>query len=182
MIQLKKRYEQQGINTYIMLENFIVKRVTSGSEVITAVDQYPELDESTLYTQFIMVKQMTAAEELSLDLVVAKLVGMDPVVCKLFPLVEMLVHLLLTIPFSSAEAERSFFGLRRLKTYMSNSITQMRLNHLAVLHVHREITDNVDIVVIAKAFVSKCDSRLYLCSLFTKSLCVGCDDFVNTHK
>ena len=49
-----------------------------------------------------MVKQMTAAEELSLDLVVAKLVGMDPVVRKFFPQVEMLVRLLLTIPCSSA--------------------------------------------------------------------------------
>ena len=33
------------------------------------IDQYPQLDESTLYTQLAMVKQMTAAEELSLDLV-----------------------------------------------------------------------------------------------------------------
>ena len=115
-----------------------MKPVTSCSEVITAVDQYPELDGSTLYTQLAMVKQMTAAEERSLDLVVAKLVGMDPVVSKLFPQVEMLVRLLLTSPCSSAEAERHFSGLRRLKTYMRNSVTQMRLNHLAVLHVHQE--------------------------------------------
>ena len=71
----------------------------------------------------------------------------------------MLVRLLLTIPCSGAEAERSFYDLRRLNTYMRNSMTQMRLNHLAVLHVHQEMTDNVDIVAIAKEFVSKCDSR-----------------------
>ena len=85
---------------------------------------------------------------------------MDPVVRKLFPQVEMLVRLLLTIPCSSEEAERSFAGLRRLKTYTHNSMTQMRLNHLAVLYVHQEMTDNVDIVATAKEFVSKCDSRL----------------------
>ena len=67
-----------------------------------------------------MVEQMTAAEDLSLDLVV---IGMDPVNRKLFPQVEMLVRLLLNIPCSSAEAERSFSGLRRLKTYMRNSLT-----------------------------------------------------------
>ena len=71
---------------------------------------------------------MTAAEELSLYLVVAKLVGMDPVVRKLFPQVEMLERLLLTIPCSSAEAERSFSCLRRLKMYMRKSVIQMRLN------------------------------------------------------
>ena len=107
-----------------------------------------------------MVKQMTAAEEQSLDLVVAKLVGIDPVVHKLFPQVEMLVRLLLTIPRSSPAAERSFSCRRRLKTYIRNSMAPMRLNHLALLHVHQEMTDNVDTVAIAKEFVSKCDSRL----------------------
>ena len=144
------------------LENVIVKLVPVCSEVFTAVDQFPELNGSTLYTQLAMVKQMTAAEYLSLGLVVAKLIGMDPVVCKLFPQLEMLVRLLLTITCSSAEAQRSFSCLRRLKTYMRNSMTQMRLNHLAVLHVHQEMTDNVDTVAIAKEFVSKCDSILIM--------------------
>ena len=85
MLQLKKRYVRPGIKTYIKLENVIVKPVTSCSEVITSVDQYPERDGSTLYTQLAMVKQMTSAEEISLDLVVAKLVGMDPDVRKTCP-------------------------------------------------------------------------------------------------
>ena len=113
-----------------------------------------------LYSRLVMVKQMTAAEELRLDLVIAKLVGMDPVIRNLFPQVEMLVRLLSTISCSSAEVERSFSGLRRLKMYMRNSMTQMRLNHLAVLHMHQEMTDNVDIMAIAKEFVGQFDSRL----------------------
>ena len=72
----------------------------------------------------------------------------------------MLVRLLLTMPCSSAEAERSCSCLRRLKTYMRKSMTHMRLIHLALLHLHQEMTDNVDIVATAKEFVSKCDSRL----------------------
>ena len=80
MIQLKKRYEQPIIKTYIELENVIVKPVTSCTEVITAVDQYPGLDGSEFYTQLAMIKQMTAVEDLSLEVVVTKLVGveMDP--------------------------------------------------------------------------------------------------------
>ena len=89
---------------------------------------------------------------------------MDPIVRKLFRQVKMLFRLLLTIPCTGAQAERSFSCLRRLKTYMRNSMAQMKLNHLAVLHVHQEITDNVDIVAIAKEFVSKCDSRLAIFS------------------
>ena len=39
-------------------------------------------------------------------------------------------------------------------------MTQARLNHLAILHVHQEMTDNIDLVTVARDFVHKCDSRL----------------------
>ena len=158
MAHLKRRYEQPGIQTYIQLENILVKPVAR-SEVIDAVKQYPELDEDVLHTQLAMVKQMIT-EPLTVDVIVAKFVSMDPVVRRLFPAVETLVRLLLTIPCSSAEAERSFSGLRRLKTYLRNSMTQARLNHLAILHVHQEMTDAIDVVAIAKDFVGKSDTQL----------------------
>jgi hypothetical protein len=144
------------------LESILVKPANSCSEleVIAAVQQYSELDGSILKTQLAMVKQMIGADTLTLDLVVSKLVGMDPVVRNLFPQVEVLVRLLLTIPCSSAEAERSFSGLRRLKTYLRNSMSQARLNHLAILHVHQELCDSIDLVAIAKDFVSRNDTRL----------------------
>ena len=98
-------------------------------------------------------------DSLTLEVIASKLVGMDPVVCRLFPQVETLVRLLLTIP-CSAEFERSFSGHRRLKTYLQNSLTPIRLNHLVIIHVHQEMTDLIDQVAIAKEFVSKCDTRL----------------------
>jgi len=82
------------------------------------------------------------------------------VVRALFKQVERLVCILLTIPCSSAEAERSCSGLCRLKTYRRNSMTQARQNHLAILHVHQEMTDNIDVVAVAIDFVSKFDSIL----------------------
>ena len=39
-------------------------------------------------------------------------------------------------------------------------MTQARLNHVAILHVHQEMTDNIDLVTVAREFVNKCDSRL----------------------
>jgi len=78
----------------------------------------------------------------------------------MFDQVEQLVRLLLTIPCSSAEAERSFSSLRRLKTYLRNSMSQQRLNHLAVLQVHRERLDGIDIDVVAREFVAKSPNRL----------------------
>jgi len=90
----------------MQLESILVKPVAGNVEVIDAVKQYPELDGNVLHTQLATVKQMIAVP-LTVDVIVAKLVGMDPVVRRLFPQVETLVRLLLTIPYSSAEAERS---------------------------------------------------------------------------
>ena len=49
-----------------------------------------------------------------------------------------------TIPVTTASAERSFSALKRIKTYLRNSITQHRLNHCMLLHVHRQQTDELD--------------------------------------
>lgn len=106
------------------------------------------------------MKQLTGEEEPINDALVSKLRSMDPVVRALFTQVEYIPRLLLTIPCSRAEAGRSFFDLRRLKTYLRNSMTQARLNHVAILHVHQEMTDNIDLVTVARDFVNKCDSRL----------------------
>ena len=79
----------------------------------------------------------------------------------MFDQVERLVKLLLMIPCSSAEAERSFSSsLRRLKMYLRKSMIPHRLNHLVVLHVHRERLDGIDIDVVAREFVAKSPNRL----------------------
>ena len=64
------------------------------------------------------------------------------------------------MPCSNAEAERSFSALRRLKTYLRSTMGQARLNHIAVLHVHQELVDNIDITEVAEQFISKNESRM----------------------
>jgi len=71
------------------------------------------------------------------------------------------LKLLLTIPCSNGEAERSFLCLRRLKSFLRTRMGQERerLNHVCVLHVHEERLDKVDVTEIAKDFIEKYDSR-----------------------
>ena len=78
---------------------------------------------------------------------------------KLFTEVEQLTKLLLTLPSSNAEAERSFSSLRRLKTFLCNSIGQQRLNHVALLHVHKDRLDKIELVRTAEEFLERCPSR-----------------------
>ncbi|KAE9525840.1 hypothetical protein AGLY_014066 [Aphis glycines] len=58
---------------------------------------------------------------------------------KIFESVFILLKIFATLPVSTSTAERSFSTLRRIKTYLRNTMGQSRLNGLANLHIHREI-------------------------------------------
>lgn len=73
--------------------------------------------------------------------------------------VEKLVRLLLVNPASSCEAERSFSALRRLKTWLRSTMTQVRLNAVAVCHIHQHLLDSVNDERIVQSFVAKSESR-----------------------
>ncbi|XP_062511818.1 zinc finger MYM-type protein 1-like [Corticium candelabrum] len=73
--------------------------------------------------------------------------------------VHKLVRLFLTVPISSATSERTFSALRRVKTYLRSTITQKRLNNCLLVHMYKEIADNVNLSDVAKSFVQLDDSR-----------------------
>ena len=70
-----------------------------------------------------------------------------------------LLHIYLTIPLTSATAERSYSSLRRLKNYLRSTMTQNRLNHLTLLHVHKRACEMLDIHKIAAEFVNRNERR-----------------------
>lgn len=61
----------------------------------------------------------------------------------MLPDVHNLLRIYLTVPMTSATAERCFSALRRLKTYVRSTMTQSRLNHLLLLHCHKNILDDI---------------------------------------
>ena len=75
--------------------------------------------------------------------------------------VDKLLKIYLTLPVTSATAERAFSSLRHLKTYLRNTITHCRLNNLFLLYVHTNVTDKLDLSCIAKDFVSVNSRRIY---------------------
>ena len=74
--------------------------------------------------------------------------------------VNKLLHIYYTVPLTSATAERTFSTLRRLKTYLRSTMTQKRLNHIVLLHIHKSMTDSIDLQSIAVEFVKRNDRRL----------------------
>ena len=65
-----------------------------------------------------------------------------------------LLKLILVLPATNATSEWTFSAMRRVKSYMRSTISQERLNHLMVLHVHKPFTESLDLVQIANSFVT----------------------------
>jgi len=76
-----------------------------------------------------------------------------------FPLIHTFLTILLTMPVSTASAERSFSTLRRLKTWMRSRMGEERLTGLALLNVHRDIPVSIDNVIdrFAKSQIRRLD-------------------------
>jgi len=71
-----------------------------------------------------------------------------------------LLLLYLTIPATTATAERSFSSLRRVKTYLQNTMSAHKLNNVLLMHVHQNRTDGLDLAKIAKAFIELNSRRI----------------------
>ena len=63
------------------------------------------------------------------------------------------------MPATISLSERSFSALRRLKTWLRNTMGQTRLNWCMLLHVHNDETDALDLKQIANEFVARNCSR-----------------------
>ena len=71
-----------------------------------------------------------------------------------------LFKLILVLPSTNAVNERSFSAMRRLKTYLCTTMKQERLNHLSLLHVHKDRTDHMFCVDVAHSFVRESEHHL----------------------
>ena len=108
---VRERFPQTSLEVLQKLENVFV---TGKSDAL--VDQYPEINRRMLDVQLAMFKSKNTY--ISSTKAADILRGMLPEVRGLFDQLEVLVRLLLVVPTSSAEAERSYSTLRRLKTWL----------------------------------------------------------------
>ena len=58
-----------------------------------------------------------------------------------------LIQILATLPVTTATNKRSFSALKYLKTHLRNTTKEVRLNGLALLYVHRDISLDFEQVI-----------------------------------
>ena len=61
-----------------------------------------------------------------------------------YPNIHTLLKLLLVLPISTATSERTFSSLRILKTWLRSTMGQERLSGLALMYIHRNMTEALD--------------------------------------
>ena len=71
-----------------------------------------------------------------------------------FSLLSKLVQAALTVPVSSASAERSFSALKRIKTYLRSTMNEDRLSHLAIISIERKLSKEIDYDKVIDKFAS----------------------------
>ena len=72
-----------------------------------------------------------------------------------FPELLRLLDIALTIAVNSAACERSFSSLKRTKTYLRSTMSQLRLNNLAILSIERDIASTLPLEVVVDRFAGR---------------------------
>ena len=79
------------------------------------------------------------------------------------------VHrLYLSIPTMSSTSERSFSAMKRLFTYIRSTMTEKRSNNCFLLHIHKVLTDTINLVDVAKEFILANDERKHYFVVFVE--------------
>ena len=84
------------------------------------------------------------------------------------PQVIVQAKILLVMPATNAISELSFSAMKRVKTYLRSTTSDCRLNHLMVLHVHKDRIGSLNMVEVANAFVERNDSWHPIFGIFGK--------------
>lgn len=157
------RLNQPGLKLYERIENTILLSANNATtaECVEAICQHfgSDLDERKLRLNLEMLPDLmegNVAEKLSDVTDRIKELGSAR---RLYGELSKLIVLLLVIPVSSATAERSFSSLRILKSYLRSTMSQGRLNHMLLLNVHQNETDSIDLISVARDFISLNDMR-----------------------
>ena len=163
---IEDRFRQPGYQLYSNLEQLLLKAVCKenySSEFDFVTKFYgPDLNVYALEmqlqifaTNFIMEGKKTSIKD-----ILKYLRNISSAQRALLSEICIIAKLILVMPATNAVSERSFSALRRVKTYLRSTMKQTRLNHLMILHVHKDITDSLNLNDIGNEFVRCSEHRL----------------------
>ena len=166
--ELNDRFQNQLCSPIIAIEKTLLK-AANGEDFQSYIEQLmkscykddilPDLKRHLLILPDVIKKQLPHVKKVTLISTICDAME-NQAFKKLLPTVHQLLRLYLTLPITSATSERAFSALRRILTFTRSKMTEKTLNNCFMLHVHKEITDELDLVSIAKEFACASDERI----------------------
>lgn len=155
---IKARFEQKGIELLLQIELLLCSGANPATSTSTICDAYG-FDSFDLEAELRVYKKDDDIVKDDITTVIASYKNNLIINKSLYPIIFKILKLIVVLPATNASSERSFFALSRLKTAGRTSMMQDRLNHLLLLHVHKNKTDTLDIQSVIRDFVQCHPSR-----------------------
>ena len=161
---IQDRFNQPGYKTYGKVETLLLKAAAAephGIELDFVLSFYgSDFDPQLLPTHLEIFSQLFKVDKpVFLADILKFFRSCTSGQLELISQVGKLVKLLLVMPATNAESERSFSSVRLIKTYLRSTMSQQRLNNLMMIHVHKNRTDALNLVELGNDFVFGNDHR-----------------------
>ncbi|CAI6368814.1 unnamed protein product [Macrosiphum euphorbiae] len=110
---------------------------------------------SELYEELLVFRHTMKEDSTPIEASSTQFLKTIPGAFTAFPNILISLRILLTIPITSASAERSFSKLKIIKNYPRNTISQKRLTELATIAIENETANTLNFMDVIELFASK---------------------------
>ncbi|XP_050897880.1 uncharacterized protein LOC127104761 [Lathyrus oleraceus] len=161
VVSLNKRFEQyqeyESIFGFLftshklqLLDDATLKSCCTNFEQTLKHNEQSDIDGNEFFAELKLLREMLPEETIRPTDILLFLKGLD---C--FPNTVIAYRILLTIPMTIASAERSFSKLKLLKAYLRSTMSQERLNGLALIAIENDILETIKYEDLVDDFASK---------------------------
>ena len=150
---ITNQFDLPGFKVYSGMEQLLFMACQGEdyeAELPAVCDFYgEELSRQSLESQLkvlrtLYLEKVDNDQQLSFRVVKQLLQGLSQLQRPLLDMVYKVFELLLIMPATNSISEMSFSALKTIKTYLSSTISQSRINQLVLLHYHESFTDSLD--------------------------------------
>ncbi|QQP57217.1 Zinc finger MYM-type protein 1, partial [Caligus rogercresseyi] len=157
--EVERRFDQEGLRIAAGREQAVLE-AAQGKRVDVGSPELSPFSREQLSIELDILRDVCRGREVfTIQDVVSILHTLQPQTRSMLSEVEKLIKLCLALPISVAASERSFSALRRLKTWLRNTMKQERLTHLAIMNAHSDLLDECDVSALLEEFISRSTER-----------------------
>ena len=158
--EIKKRFDNKNVALMKAVQSCspLSSEFLEMDRLMPLVESYGFIDNDLLRMECVLAKRTLADKVQELETINDVLAAVIPFKAA-FPNLVKLLQLSLTIVVSTAECERSFSALKRIKSYLRSTMSTQRLSNLTVLSIERKLSESLSLDEVVDLFAAKDKNR-----------------------